>query len=95
MAGERDAKEAVGEPDGGSAGNSMGEMIRVNTGDGDVPRQALMSVLCSGGMDWPERRFPKGLCAWARLTGECRGEDVALGGPVRQSKGYQVMVFMS
>jgi len=33
-AGERDTNEAEGEAEGGRAGNSKGEIIRVNMGDG-------------------------------------------------------------
>jgi hypothetical protein len=34
-AGERDTIEAVGETEGGRAGNSSGDIIRVNMGDGE------------------------------------------------------------
>jgi len=39
-AGERDTNEAEGETDGGRAGNSSGDIIRVNMGEGegDEPR---------------------------------------------------------
>ena len=59
-AGERDTDDAGGETEGDGTCNSNGE-----GGEGDEPRPASASAT-----DCRERRFPNGLWASARLTGE-------------------------
>src|SRR5882757_2426803 len=51
-AGVSDTSEAEGETEGGKAGNSSGDIIRVSMGGGgDEPREAPMSTLFSDAID--------------------------------------------